>query len=308
MPDVFAENHDSDGSWRTDPEIAALAAKQHGVVSRGQLYALGIGRGAIEHRIRRQRLHRVEHMVYAVGHSVLGREARWMASVLAGGEDAALSYWSGASLLRLRMGTGPRTHVTVPRRRRNTSTITFHYVELPDDEITSEDGIPVTSPGRVVLDLAPHLRISALHRVLEAGERMPRWRGPSIPELLDRYPRRAGAPKLRAMIAAPVVMTRSELEARFLYLIDEWELPRPKMNLAVLGYEVDCVWPEQKLIVELDVFETHGSRFAFERDRRRDRKLKLAHWEVIRITAVQLVEEPDAVRADVARLLGAANP
>lgn len=108
------------------------------------------------------------------------------------------------------------------------------------------------------------------------------------------------------MTATPLAMTRSELEARFLYLIDEWNLPRPQMNVTVLGFEVDCIWPEQRLIVELDIFETHGSTDAFERDRRKDRVLRTAGLTVIRITARQLDEEMAAIRADLARLVRAA--
>ena len=303
MPDAVARNHDSHGSLQPDLAIAALADRQHGVVSRAQLTALGIRRGAIEHRLRRRRLRRVERTVYAVGHAVLSNEARWMAAVLAAGEGAALSYWSAANLCGLRAGVGPRSHVTVPQKRRGTPTIAFHYSLLPNDEIVKWDGISTTSPGRVILDLAAHLSIPALHRMLEAAERIRPWRGPSIPELLERYPRRAGTPKLRAVTGAPIAMTRSELEASFLYLIDEWDLPRPQTNLTVLGFEVDCLWPEHRLIVELDVFETHGSNASFERDRKRDRALQAAGLTVIRVTARQLTDEPTAIRADLARLL-----
>ncbi len=226
-----------------------------------------------------------------------------MASVLAGGDAAVLSHWSAAILWRLRSGSGPRTHVTIPRRRRNTPTIVFHFAALPDDEVTISNGIPVASPARVILDLAPHLPLSALHRMLEAAERLRPWRGPAIPELLERYPRRSGTPKLRAITAAPLAMTRSELEARFLYLVDEWDLPRPRTNVTILGFEVDCVWPDRRVIVELDAFGTHGSSEAFERDRRKDRALKAAGWTVIRITARQLAQEPTAIRGDLARLV-----
>ena len=128
--------------------------------------------------------------------------------------------------------------------------------------------------------------------------------GPSIPELLDRYPRRAGTPRLRRAIARPPAVTRSELEARFLCLVDDWGLPRPVTNFNILGFEVDCVWREHRVVVELDAFGTHGSTRAFERDRRRDRALQAAGWAVIRVTARQLAEEPDAIGADLVRLFG----
>jgi hypothetical protein len=274
-------------------------------VSRAQLHALGLGRGAIEHRIRRRRLHIVASKVYAVGHPVLSREARWMAAVLAAGAGGVLSHWSAASLWGLRAGAGPRSHVTTPRKRCSTPAIAFHNGTLQGDEVTACIGIPVTSPGRVVLDMASHLAVPQLHRVLEAAERLRPWHGPSVPDLIARYPRRAGTSKLRSILRAPLAMTRSDLEACFLHLIDRWGLPRPRMNISILGFEVDCVWPEQRLIVELDGFGTHGSRSAFERDRRRDRALEAAGWTVVRITATQLAEEPGALRADLMQLLRA---
>ena len=117
-------------SGAVDGVIAELAARQHGLVARRQLLALGIGRGAIDSRILRRRLHPVHRGVYALTPAPLERLARWMAAVLAGGERAVLSHWSAASLWRLRPGVGPRSHVTSPRSRRSNRAITFHHAEL----------------------------------------------------------------------------------------------------------------------------------------------------------------------------------
>ena len=295
--------HQIDASEQPDGRIAALAARQHGVVSRAQLTALGLGRGAIASRVRRRLLHRVHPQVYAVGHRKLSQHGVWMAAVLAAGPSGVLSHWSAGSLQRLRDGAGPRSHVTVPRRKRSTDATAFHYAELPGDEVTEHDGIPVTVPGRTMLDLAPSLKIPSLTRMLERADSGPGWTGPSLAEILERYAARAGAPKLRSLIGKPLAMTRSELEARFLHLIDEWNLPRPQMNISVEGYEVDAVWRTERVIVELDVYATHGSPQAFERDRRRDRALQLAGWTVVRITDLQLASEPAVIRRDLRRLL-----
>ena len=295
--------HQIDAPEQPDAEIAALGARQHGVISRAQLTALGLGRGAIASRIRRQLLHRIHPQVYALGHRKLSRQGIWMAAVLAAGAGAALSHWSAGSVQRLRGGAGPRSHVTIPRRKRDTEAISFHYADLPPDEVTEHDGIPVTTPGRTILDLAPSLSIPSLTRMLERAESSKSWIGPSMPELLERYPRRAGTPKLRAVTAKPPAMTRSELEALFLDLIDKWDLPRPRMNFSISGYEVDCAWVKQRLIVELDVYATHGSRQAFERDRLRDRALQLAGWTVIRVTDLQLATDPAGVRRDLVKRL-----
>ena len=223
-----------------------------------------------------------------------------MAAVLAAGPSAALSHWSAANLQRLRAGRGPLSHVTIPSRRSHRPGIRFHYADLPPDEVTENNGIPVTVHARTMLDLAPSLALPSLTRMLERADG---WIGPSIAEILERYPRRAGTPKLRTLIARPPAITRSELEARFLHLIDEWGLPRPQMNISVKGYEVDCVWPEHGLIVELDVYATHGSPQAFEIDRLRDRTLQLAGWTVLRVTDLQLTGDPRAVRRDLEKRL-----
>lgn len=303
MRDAVEIGHDCHGRSQPDLVIARLAARQHGVVSRAQLLELRLGRGAIDHRVARKRLHPLHHGTYALAPGALSEEARWMAAVLAAGARAVLSHWSAAHLWRLLPGGGPTTHVTSPVRGKRRAGVTLHAAELPSDEVTVRRGIPVTAPGRVILDLAPHAAISSLHQLLANAERVRPWPGPSIPELLKRYPRRAGTPKLRAAAAQPRVMLRSELEARFLHLLGEWGFPRPQLNVAIDGCECDCVWHEERLVVELDGFATHATRFAFERDRERDRKLQAAGWTVIRITWRQLAEDPAAIRRDLARLL-----
>ena len=71
--------------------------------------------------------------------------------------------------------------------------------------------------------------------------------------------------------------------------------------------EVDCAWPDQHVIVELDGHASHATTAGFERDRARDRALQAAGWRVIRITWRQLHDEPAAVAGDLARLLAAAR-
>lgn len=295
-----------------DAAVAGLAAAQHGVVGRRQLHALGLGRGAIDRRLERGRLHRVHYGVYAVGHAALAREGRWMAAVLAGGDGAVLSHWSAASLWRLRPGGGPRSHVTARGARRSRATIAFHLAALAADEVTEEEGIPVTTPARTLLDLAPLLPSPALARAVERAEVEPVAAGAPLTELIDRHGQRAGVPKLRAILADPIRRTRSDLEARFVELARASGLPRPEINglvdLPDRRVEADLVWRAQRLVVELDVFATHGSTFAFERDRARDRALQAAGWTVIRVTDRQLIGERAAIVADLRRVLGAAAP
>ena len=268
------------------------------MVSRTQLLAAGVTSRQIDWRVKRKRLHVVHRGVYSVGHPALCQEAIWIAAVLSAGEDAVLSHWSAASLLRLRTGRGPRSHVTCPRKRRSGRAIAFHEATLPPDEVTEENGIPTTTPARTLLDLAPLLPTPSLTRMVAAAE--PSEEAP-LSELLERYPRKPGAARLRASIAKPIPMTRSDLEAAYLERFERAGLPQPLVNASVEGYETDFVWVEERVIAELDTYLTHGSRDAFERDRSRDRKLAAAGWRVVRLTD----QEPDGAIADLSRLLAA---
>jgi very-short-patch-repair endonuclease len=132
----------------------------------------------------------------------------------------------------------------------------------------------------------------------------------SVPDLLDRYPRRRGSAVLRALFrdrTAVRGITRRELEQRFQALLDGTDLPQPRRNahVSVAGrfFEVDCLWAAQRLIVELDGRETHGTDLAFEKDRERDRLLLVEGWRVTRITWRQLRDDAPAVIADLRSLL-----
>ena len=217
-----------------------------------------------------------------------------MSAVLSAGVDAVLGYWSAASLLRMRPGTGPRSHVSSPRRRRRQPTITFHHAQLQPDEVTEEQGIPTTTPARTLLDLAPLLPSAVLGRMVEAAPN----RGASLAELLERHAGRAGVPKLQMVLKKPAPMTRSDLEATMLEAIENAALPFPEVNASVEGYEVDFLWREHRVIAELATYLTHGTPLAFERDRQRDRKLAIAGWTVARVTDEGGVE-------DLSRLLAA---
>jgi hypothetical protein len=105
-------------------------------------------------------------------------------------------------------------------------------------------------------------------------------------------------------------VTRSELEERFLELVEEIGLPRPEVNAAFdldgQPIEIDALWHAERVAVELDSRQFHETPLAFERDRRRDRKLMAVGWRPVRITWRQLHEEPSAVARDLKRLLAVA--
>src|SRR4051794_4711046 len=183
-----------------DDAIAALAARQHGLVSHAQLGELGVGDGAIKHRVAVGRLHRIHRGVYAVGHRALRREARWMAAVLAAGPGAALSHRSAAELWGIRNGSRARIDVSVPRHRRSTSRLEGHVVEMQCDEVTVEDGIRVTTPARTLLDLATVVSPQHLKAAFDEAEVRRLTSPTSLDALVSRYAGRRGTRAIRSIL------------------------------------------------------------------------------------------------------------
>ena len=265
---------------RTDAAIAALAARQHGVVSRVQLLALDISSWAIQRRIDSGRLHPIFAGVYAVGHRKLSREGRWLAAVLAGGEGTRLSDASAAALHGFAADDRVAVHVTTRGRRRGRPGIRFHERKLTGRESTKH-GIPVTTPARTLLDLATSANPQALERALREALFQHATSLPALRRLVRAHQGDRGARALRTAIQKTEDTPgrlRSGLEQRFLTYLRKNGLPLPELNVYMrigeLEIEADCVWGEHRLIAELDHRGTHANRKAFESDRRRDRTLQ----------------------------------
>jgi very-short-patch-repair endonuclease len=293
--------------------MAELAGRQHGVVARRQLLALGFSVGAIAHRLRSGRLRRLSPGVYAVGHDAISRRGRWLAAVLASGSEAVLSHRSGAALWGIRSAGSHAIEVAVPRTScQRAAAIRRHYLRLRPDEWTVLDAIPVTTASRTIFDLAASAGPDVAEAALRQAEYLRLAHPVSLPVLLDRYPRHRGVRAIRSALAHceadPDGRTRSPLEDSFFPFLDHHRLPRPRLNFQVhLGEkrcEVDCLWPAPRLIVELDGFAAHGTRRAFRDDRERDRRLIAAGYRVVRISRDQLEAEPAAIAADLRATLG----
>jgi hypothetical protein len=295
-----------------DAAIADLAERQHGVVARRQLLGLGLGRGAIRRRLDAKRLHLIHRGVYAVGHRRLSRLGWWMAAVLACGPDAVLSHRSAAVLWGILEGSPASVEVSAPRQLAGRAGVRVHTTSIADDERAVKAGIPVTTVARTLLDLAAILPLHELNRALERAEALRLADPTPLTALLARHRGRPGTAKLKATLEqGPLrpVVTKSELERRFLTFVERAGLPHPRTNvwLEIAGQwiEVDCVWPDQRVIVELDSRAYHRTSAAFERDRKRDRRLQAARWRPVRITDRALREEPGAVVADLRQLFTA---
>jgi very-short-patch-repair endonuclease len=168
----------------------------------------------------------------------------------------------------------------------------LHRAVLAEDEITIADGIPVTTPARTQLDLAGVLQRHQLQQVINEAERL-RLDAPQT----ERHPTKRGTANLRTL--APPTHTRRDLEARFHTFLNDRPFPAHQTNVLIEGKEVDFVWQDQKLIVELDSWEYHRTRAAFEDDRRTDRRLRAAGWTVLRVTWRDL-DEPGRLAAELA--------
>jgi very-short-patch-repair endonuclease len=292
-----------------DRRVAALANRQHGVVSIAQLSAAGVGRGAIALRVRGARLHRVHHGVYAAGHARLTLRGRYWAAVLAcGGPDAAaLSHRTAAAIWDLLPPPNGKLDVTTLGRSESMPGLRVHRgATVHGDVVRQADGLTVTSPTRTLIDLADVLTPHQLTRTCHRAEILRALDAKAIAARLAELPGRRATTLRRALATlthADPQQTRSELEERFLSLTGQYRLPPPRTNATVLGHVVDFLWPAERLIVETDGAATHNTLTAFRNDRRRDLALKLAGYEVIRLTWDDVVHEPDATARAVRTLL-----
>jgi very-short-patch-repair endonuclease len=296
-PGMVAPDH-------TDLRIAALAAGQHGVVSRRQLLRAGVSKSCIEHRLAVRLLHPLHVGVYALGSRSLSASGTYLAAVFACGESAVLSHRSAAALLDLRASSNARPEVLTPRRgARPQPGINVHRTRsLPPEDVCVVGGVPCTSWARTLIDLAAVLRVGELDRTLERSIVLRMFDGRTLDDALARSNGRRGIKRLRRLreeLADQPPRLRSKLERRLLRLLRRARLPAPVVNapVGVGNYEVDFHWPAQRLVVETDGRATHSTPQAFERDRRRDLDLQLAGWRVVRITWRQLTDEPERVTA-----------
>ena len=275
---IGAERRSTAGDRRDcDVLLARLAARQAGVVSRGQLLALGFTRREIELLVKCARLIRVHNGVFAVGHEALSDRGIIIAALLAVGPGAVVSHGTAAYVWSLIPSMPPFVHVTLTARRpRQRHGIRVHHATRLDT--TTHQQLPITTPAQTLAQLPPRDRARARDEALILG-------------LVDRAHDDHAEP------------TRSELERALIPALRAAGLPLPLVNQRVLGHEVDFHWPRQRVIVETDGWRAHGRRRAFEDDRARDAELHAAGWIVLRFTWRQVVRETLLVTVRIAQVL-----
>ena len=270
-------------------------------MTREALVGAGLSAAAVDSALRRGELRLLYRGVYALGQAPLRDEGVWLAAVLACGPHAALSHTTAARLWGMRV---PRddvaVHVTLAAGRARHRGITVHRTRhLTAADVTIERGIRVTTPARTVIDCAGTLTYPELRTLADHGVRLD---ASAIRRAQERAPRHPGAANVARLIGDEV-RTRSVLERAFRRLCRVAALPMPLFNAKVLGVERDAVWPEHRLVVEVDGGAFHAPKGAREADYERDADLVAAGWRVVRFSYDQVIHEPATVSARLAVLL-----
>jgi very-short-patch-repair endonuclease len=280
------------------------------VISRSQLLDRGLHPQAIKRRLAGGRLHRVHPGVYAVGRPELTARGHWMAAVLCSGPDAALSHESAAQLWAMR-SVGPDRptaalgaalypiDVSIPAcAYRRPRAIRVHRRSRLAEDLTRRDGIPVTSPARTLIDLAPTLGSRQLEAAVNAADRLDLIDPEQLRDALEDRGGMIGVSALRRLLDGRTFrLTDSELERRFLRLVRAAGLPEPRTGRRLNGYRVDFHWPELGLVVETDGLRYHRTPAQQARDRERDQAHAAAGLTPLRFTHGQVAREPGRVVA-----------
>jgi very-short-patch-repair endonuclease len=283
----------------------------HGVVSRRELLADGVGRRAVAHRLSNGGLHRKYAGVYAIGRPDLSVWGERRAIVLACGETAVLSHRSAAGAWAIRPDNGTTWDVTIAAgaRRCPAAPVRLHRSDLPPWQVAVLVGIPITTVARTLLDLAAIVPAHHLRRAVERADQLELFDLRAVRRVLDAHPRRRGSRALRELLEDfrrhGVTMTRSDAEAAFLQIIIDEGLQRPYVNRYDDGREADFRWPDRRLIVEIDGYSTHRSRRAFTEDRVRDRRALVDGTRTARFTAYEIEHHRGRVARELEQLLRA---
>jgi very-short-patch-repair endonuclease len=287
--------------------IARLAARQDNVVTRDQLFEAGLGRGAIARRLEARTMQWLHRGVYLLGAAPPTPIARARAAVMACGEGAVVSHRSAAELCGLLPESAEGVDVTVVGRNPGVHQgVRLHRPrQMARHDVTKVRGIPVTSVARTICDIAATEPQREVEHAYQEGLYRRIVTDRQIAAVIEREPRRKGAPVIRALLDNPG-MTRSEKERALLRLLKAAQLPRPLTNVRLHGYLVDAYWPEHGLVVEFDGWPAHGHRLAFESNRKRDQVLVAHGLRVMRLTGRHLKGEPVAVAARIAMSLNQA--
>ena len=301
---------------RIERAIAALATRQDGAIAHRQLRRLGLGEDAIQFWLDIDRLHRLHKGAYVLGHEAITLRTRWWAATLACGDDAGLSHWDGGMLYGILRSSSRLIHVSAPGRSRDGHPgIKLHLPrQLPPEDRTTHDGIPVTTVARLFIDLAPYLPLERLTRMWDDANRQGLLHVDQVEEIRARSNGRKGLKKIDYLLAQTrdfPPRTRTELERDGYELFAQApDMPTPSANVWIpeAALEADLAWSE-RVVVELDHDEWHAkTRHQRERDNDRDFRLQRAGYKVLRVSDFRLRTDREGILRDVRDLLRSQRP
>ena len=304
----YTDAWDDDHAW---PD-RRIAARQHTMISHAQLRSLGVAPRTIAAACARGRVHRVHHGVYSlIPARARPRLAAERGALLACGPAALLSHATAAWLHGLSDRRPEAVELTVVAADRRRPAIRIHRVgELHSDERVRVGGLPVTSPARVCLDLAPRTHDRELAQLLDRALR--KTSRSRLHATLARAAGQPGAARAAALLdpARPSADTWSRAERRLLDLIRAAGLPAPEANVALGpdGYVPDLLWRAERVIVEYDSGEYHSGPAAVRWDTARHNHLSALGYTVLHVTAEELTTRPERLLVQIAAALVRGRP
>lgn len=292
------------GNTPHELRLLELANRQHGVIHDGQLTRRGLTRTAIDQRVGAGRLSRLHDGVFAWGHTALTREGRWLAALWACGEGAVLSHTTAAAFHGMAKEAGADVHVSTTKSIHSRPGIVVHRVRRLDSADVQRRGLlRATRIARTVVDLAD---VSPWEEVRGAVDTL-RWFSPSeLRAARRRAPGRVGRGVVTRLLEADEAHTKSELERRFLRFLRRHGLPRPTgLNARIAGFKADCLYRDERLVVELDGRAYHQRRRQMAADRVRDEGYQLAGYRIQRFLWDDFhVAQQDSTAARLLAMLG----
>jgi very-short-patch-repair endonuclease len=291
-----------------DERIAAVAAYQRGRIARRQLEAIGVSSSSVAWRCSRRRLFACLRGVFVVGHTAPAELAAETEALLSVREGAALSHWSAAAMWGLWVPAPGEVEVIVDlwdgAARPGVKVHRTRVLQRRD--IWIHKGLPVTSPARALLDIAPTATARQLELAFDRGIAERAVKLSHARDLLARCGGHHGRARLAALLAretGAATATASDPEERLLALIRHAGLPDPHVNAPFQTWKLDFYWPAARFVVEIDSYRYHSSRYRFARDRRKDNALRAADIEVMRIIDHEITQRSHGLIADVTRQL-----
>lgn len=289
MPELF----NASGGKPQEAAAILLAGSQYGRLSVLQLKGLGFSGRQIDYRVTSGRWRREYRGVILLGHQTADYRGKTWAAQLAYGATAVISHHAAAALWEILPYAGP-VHVTLPHQRSSRPGILTHESKsLTRDQVRIHYGLRVTNPIRTLVDLADHLEIDELERALSEAHRLGYVQRHGL-----RAPHTPGRKGLTAVLRRGARMTRSQIERRLLRDIRRAsDVPTPLTNERIGRFEADLFWPQFGLVVEIDVYATHGDRLSFERDRRKQTDFARRGLLTLRVTEETLPRAVADIRA-----------